>query len=243
MKFSVRFLLVCALSTLSALAADLTISFKTGKAGAGKAVHYYTGQFHRQNDESTRTDSMVDYGKGTIYMIDHKARKVQKVTFDEMARMVEQMNAQMGGMMGAMMGGMFGNADDAKVEDLGAEVVAGRTCAKYRITVGKIVQEVSADPSLKMPADPAAVAKAMKLQGLMKAFGPAAKVMTRLGDELAKIKGVHLKTKVSGLMGQEVVNEATEVKQGPIPASVFVLPADYKVESLAEKMKKDMGGQ
>lgn len=241
MKFTARFLLMCALSAATAFAADLAITFKTGKTGAGKATQYYSAKFQRHNDESTRTDNMVDYDKGIMYMIDHKAKKVQKVTFDELAELVEKMNQQMGGMMGAMMGGMFGNADNAKVEDMGAEVVAGRTCAKYRITVGKLVQEVSADPSLKLPADPTTLAKAMKLQTLLKGMGPAAKVMTKLGEELTKIKGVHLKTKVSGIMGQEIITEATEVKQGPLPASVFTLPADYKVESMAEKMKKDMG--
>lgn len=241
MKFTAKVLLACALSAVTALAGDLAITFKTGKAGAGKATQYFSAKFQRHNDESNRVDSLVDYDKGTMYMIDHKGKKVQKVTFEELAEMVEKMNQQMGGMMGAMMGSMFGNADNAKVEDMGAEVVAGRTCAKYRITVGKLVQEVSADPSLKLPADPATLAKATKLQTLLKGMGPAAKVMTKLGEELAKIKGVHLKTKVSGFMGQEVVQEATEVKQGPLPASVFSLPGDYKVESLAEKMKKDMG--
>lgn len=241
MKFPVRIMLGLVLSAISLQATDLTITSQvTTKKPVGTQVHYYSAQAMRMNDEVNKMDNLVDYSKGVIYNINHKQKKVDRMTFEDLAKLAESLDQNMGGagaMVGAMMGRMMGNPDDVKVEDQGAEKVAGRTCAKYKITVGKLVQEISVDPSLKHPANPATVAKAMKLAELVK--GPMAKTFAKLSEEMSKIKGIPLKTHVTGFMGMDTTTEAIEVKQGPIPASVFDLPVGYKVEDLG---KNDGGG-
>lgn len=239
MKFPVRIMLGLVLSAISLDATDLTITSQvTAKKPIGTQVHYYSAQAMRMNDEANKMDNLVDYSKGVIYNINHKQKKIERMTFEDLGKMAENLEQGMGGaggaMVGAMMGRMMGNPDDVKVEDQGAEKVAGRTCAKYKITVGKLVQEISVDPSLKHPANPATVAKAMKLADLLK--GPMAKVWVKLSEEMSKIKGIPLKTRVTGFMGMDTTSEAIEVKLGPIPASVFELPAGYKVEDLGKKM-------
>jgi hypothetical protein len=72
----------------------------------------------------------------------------------------------------------------------------------------------------------------------MGAMGPAAEGMKKMGEELAKIQGTALKTRTVLPMVGELTTEATEVKEGPIPATAFALPEGYKTEDLGQKMLK-----
>jgi len=62
----------------------------------------------------------------------------------------------------------------------------------------------------------------------------------RLYEELAKIKGIPLKTHMTGFMGMDVSTEAIKVETTPIPVATFVLPDGYKVEDMGKKMREDM---
>jgi len=72
------------------------------------------------------------------------------------------------------------------------------------------------------------------------ANNPMFKGMAKLMDEAKKIQGFSLASHSQfQMMGKQTTTdrEATEVKQGPVPASVFEIPAGYKkVDSPMAKM-------
>lgn len=248
MKLTIKTLLATLVSTACLLAGDLTITSTSrhkgpmGASGDGIQTEYFNANYQKTVDESTRIDTMVDYGKGVFYTIHHKEKKIELMTFDDLVAIGEAMEARMAQMANlpkAIQGMMGGKAGEAKVEKLGDDTVAGRACKKYKLTVGKIVEELSLDPSLKPPVNPAAFAKFARLRGNMYA-GPAGASMKKLTDELGKLQGMPLKTRVTGFMGTESTTEATEVKTSPIPASTFALPAGYKTEDVGKKTLKEL---
>jgi hypothetical protein len=244
-----RSALVAVVSTACLLASDLTITFNSktkgpmSMSGEGVQTQYYSTNFQKTVDEGTKIDSMVDYNKGIFYTINHKDKKIEMMTFDDLVAIGEAMEARMAKManlpkflQGAMGGGDPG---EVKVEKVGDDTVAGRACKKYKLTIGKLIQELSMDPSLKIPVNPAAFAKFSKLRGNMFA-GPSAAGMKKMIEELSKLQGVALKTHMTGFMGIDSSTEATEVKTSAIPATVFTLPEGYKTEDTGKKMLKDL---
>lgn len=248
MKSTLKAALVAVVSTACLLAADLTITSNSkvkgpmGMNGEGVQTQYYNTNFQKTVDEGTKVDSLVDYGKGVFYTIKHKDKTIELMTFDDLVAIGEAMEAQtaqMANMPKFMQGMMGGKAGEVKVEKLGDDTVAGRACKKYKLTMGKMIQELSLDPSLKPPVNPAAFAKFAKLRGNMFA-GPAGAPMKKMMEEMGKLQGMALKSHMTGFMGSESTMEATEVKTTPIPASVFTLPAGYKTEDVGKKMLKDL---
>lgn len=249
MKSKLRIALFAMVSAASLLASDLTITFNSkvkgpmGTGGEGVQTQYYSTNFHKTVDEGTKIDSLVDYNKGVFYTIKHKDKKIEMMTFDDLVAMGEAMEAKMAQManlpkflQGAMGGGDPG---EVKVEKIGDETVAGRACKKYKLTIGKLVQDLSMDPTLKPPVNPAAFAKFSKLRGNMLA-GPSAAAMKKMMEELSKLQGMALKVHMTGFMGMDSAQEATEVKTTAIPASEFTLPDGYKTEDIGKKMLKDL---
>ncbi|MBK8793552.1 MAG: hypothetical protein IPN59_10455 [Holophaga sp.] len=240
MKNAMRFLFAALFAVGSLTAADLTITFQSKAAKTeGLETHYYSATHHRTNNEATKTDSLVDYQSLTTYTINHDKKLIQKLSFEDALAAMESAQSDMPEGMSAMMGGLFGDPSNCKVEELGSEVVAGRKCKKYKITVGKILFESSNDPTLVPPVPAASFAKMMKAKGaLTLAMGPMGKSMAKLYEELSKIKGLALKTNMSGFMGMKAATEATKVVEGPVPASVFALPTGYKTEDLGKQMRE-----
>jgi hypothetical protein len=244
---ALRTLALATLATLTALAGDLTIVMNAkgkgpmGSSSSGKEVHLYSAKAYRTNHEANQMDSLVSFEDMTTYTINHKKKIIQKITMEDALAAMEEANQQMPEGMAGMMNMMFGDPDNFKVEELGPDTVAGRACKKYRITVGKLVFESSNDLSLKMPVPDASYAKMIKARGAMFAqAGPSAKVFGRLYQEMSKIKGIALKTHMSGLMGTDATSEAESVKEGAIPASAFALPEGYAMEDLGKKMREQM---
>ncbi len=232
-----------ALSALSLLAGDLTITSKVTGKGAlakdGTQVQYMSASRMRINHEGTRMDSMVDYANGVIYAIDHGKRTVTRMTFKDLQEAMEAMDEQVGGVSGMMAKMMFGDASEVKVEKLGADTVLGRPCQKVRITVGKMVEELSLDPTLQFPIHD--YAKSMSMVNRMP--GAMGALFKRLYEEIGRLKGVPLRTHVKGLMGMDVTTEATDVSTAAIPAGVWALPADYKVVDGGKEMKESLRGR
>jgi hypothetical protein len=248
MKLMLRTVLMTVVSAACLLASDLTITSNSkvkgpmGMSGEGVQTQYYSATFHKTVDEATKTDSMVDYDKGIFYTIKHKDKKIEIMTFDDLVAIGEAMEAQkaqMANLPKFMQGIMGADPGEIKVEKLGDDTVAGRACKKYKLTLGKMVQELSMDPTLKPPTNPAAFAKAMKLKGNMFP-GAAGASMKKMTEELSKLQGMSLKTHMTGFMGMDSLMEATEVKTTPIPATVFALPDGYKTEDVGKKLLKDL---
>jgi hypothetical protein len=248
MKKTILRFAIALLAAASAFAGDLTISFMSkikgpmGLNSEGVTTHYYSSAFHKTVAEDTKIDTLVDYTKGVFYTIKHKDKKIEMMSFDDLAAIGEGLGKQMeaiGGMPGflkGMMGG--GDAGEVKVEKLGPDTVAGRACTKYKLTLGKMVQEISADPSLVPPMNPAAFQKFQKLRAFL-VPGPSAANMKKMYDEVAKIKGMALRTRMTGFMGSDSTLEATQIVEGPIAATVFALPAGYKTEDVGKKMREE----
>ncbi len=245
MKKTVKFLLAAAVAAVSMYAGDLTIAFNSKGKGPmgtktdGIETHYYSSKFQRINNAGSKIDTLIDYQTLTTYTINHGKKLIQKMTFDDAMAAMEAMQTQMPEGLGAMMGSFFGDPNNFKVEELGKEVIVERSCKKHKITVGKMVFESSNDPSLVPPIPAASFAKMMKAKGaLTAAAGPMGKSMARLYEEMSKIKGLALKTSMSGFMGINVSTEATQVTEGPVAPAVFELPAGYKTEDLGKQLRE-----
>jgi len=240
-------LIVAALAFGHLAASDLTITFSSKGKGmlaaknASTEIHYYTSDHNLVQGVDSKIDSMVDFTKGMTYSIDHKKKTVSMISFDDAMAALDGVNAAQGKGLGAMMGGLFGDPNDVKVEKGDKETVAGRVCQDWQIKVGKLSMTLAVDPSLKMPVPDAAYAKMIQARATQFAnAGPMGAVWKRLYEEMSKIKGVPLKTHMSGMMGMDVTSEATKVETGPVPASLFVLPETYKVEDAGKKLREQM---
>ena len=241
MKASVRLALFLLLASLSALAADLTITMTgTGRGNDGGQTHLWPSKFMRVNHPGSQMDSMVDFGQGISYTINHKKKVIQKMSWDDLEVAFEAMAEKMKDLPPfalKMMGG-----DDAPVTavDQGSEIILGRKCRKWKITMGSLILESCNDPTLKPPMPAVSYKRFLRLQHAMGQMGPKASSMLKVGEELAKVQGIALKThNVLPMMG-DITSVATAVKEGPIPAGAFSLPEGYKLEDTGKKMRENM---
>jgi hypothetical protein len=249
MRLRLVLALAATLAFGSLAAADLTLTFNStgkgpmGTGGTGTEVHYYTSEFQMVRNEKEKRDTLVDFKQGISYTIDHKKKVISKISFEDAMAALEGLSAAQPEGLGAMMGAMFGDPNDVKVEKGGQETVAGRACTAWTIRVGKLAMAISADPTLKVPMPDASYMKMVQTRAAQFAkAGPMGASFKRLYEEMAKIKGIPLKTHMTGMMGMDVATEATKVETGPLPASLFTLP-DYKVEDMGKKLRQEMKGK
>ena len=226
-----------ALSVASLFAGDLTITSQVTGKGAmakdGSQVQYLSATRMRVNHAGSKSDSLVDYGHEVIYSIDHAKKVITKITFKDMQEAMQALEDQMAGMPEMVTKMMFGDVSEVKVEQLGADTVLGRPCKKVRITLGKMVEELSIDPSLQFPIKDYAKSMAM----LNRVPGPMGTLFKRVYQETAKLKGVPLRTHITGLMGMDVTTVATEVSTAAIPEGAWALPAGYAMKDGGKEMK------
>jgi len=231
------------LSAASLLASDLTITSQvTGKGGAAKEgtqIQYFSASKMRVNHTGGKIDSFVDYGQEVIYSIDHGKKVITRLTFKDIQDAMEAMEAQMAGMPEMVTKMMFGDVSDVKVEQLGPDTIMGRSCKKVRITLGKMVEELSVDPSLQVPIKD--YAKAMSMLNRMP--GQAGLMFRRVYEETARLKGVPLRTHIKGLMGMDLTTEATAISTARIPDTTWALPTDYTMKDGGKEMKNTMKGK
>jgi hypothetical protein len=228
---------------LSLLGGDLTLtSHITGKgafAKEGTQIQYVSATRMRIDQEGARIDTMVDYGNGVIYTIDHGKRTITRMTFKDMQEALQAIEDKASGMPEMLTRMMFGDTSNVKVEQLGTDTILGHPCHKVRITVGKMKEELSLDPSLQFPIKD--YAKTMTMMNRMP--GSMGTLFQRLYQEIGKLKGVPLRTHVSGLMGMDMTTEATAISTAPIPDRVWALPAGYKMVDGGKAMKEGLEGQ
>jgi len=237
-------LFFCAiLSAASLFASDLTITSQVTGKGAlakdGSQVQFFSTTRMRVNHSGSKTDSLVDYGQGVIFSIDHGKKVVTKFTFKDMEDMMQSLEEQMSGMPEMVTKMMFGDVSEVRVEPLGADTVMGRPCKKVRITLGKMVEELSIDPSLQFPIKDYAKSMAM----LNRVPGPMGTLFKRVYQETAKLKGVPLRTHITGLMGMDVTTEATAIASTPIPEGTWALPSGYAMKDGGKELKEGLRGK
>lgn len=232
-----------ALSAANLFAGDLTITSQVTGKGAmakdGSQVQYLSATRMRVNHTGSKIDTLVDYGQESIYSIDHGKKVITKFTFKDMQEMMQALEEQMAGMPEMVTKMMYGDVSNVKVEQLGADTVMGRPCKKVRITLGKMVEELSIDPTLQFPIKDYAKSMAM----LNRAPGPMGTLFKRVYQETAKLKGVPLRTRITGLMGMDVTTEATAIASTPIPDSAWALPSSYAMKDGGKEMKESLKGR
>lgn len=259
--------LFCMLLSLPAFAADLTVTYqlKEGKKTKGEKTVYWSEQFQMTKDASTKIDLLSDYGKGTIYTINHGKKQIEVINYKEMTGMMGGAQQMMGemlaqpGMKGDKTMGeslqkkadqFFGDPDKAVLQKLGTLTIAGRSCDNYKVErKGKkfeMSEEVCVDPTIVPPGKPTADMEAMQtaaqeMGGVLGNFQSAGQ------KELAQLKGLPLrridtsKAKVIFGGGKRLWDEeAITVQEGPIDPSVFTLPTGYKQIDQAKEMREQM---
>jgi len=234
------------------LAGDLKITYKQETKAMettqkSEVVHYYSSRFQRVNNNQEKMDSLTDYKDFTIYQIDHKKKVISKIMLDDALKAMKLASAQAQNIdpqTKKIMEAMFGGGGTIKTEKLGKVTIAGRTCDKWKITIGKSVYVICADPSLDVPIPKNALEKGSQLKDALSITVPGmGDMIAKLWPEMAKIKGVQLKTETEmSVMGisTKTLLEATKIETGAIPASMFELPKGYTMEDAGKKMVEDL---
>jgi hypothetical protein len=179
-------------------------------------------------------DTIVDLGSGQITILDHRRKEYSATTLDELRAFLDQIDSAMAGR--PIFDRAIGATASVSVEKgTGGKKVAGYDTEPYTLTMGDSMRmEVWTTTALEPPAR---YFDARKV--LYASIGPLGRRFDRLFDEMKKIKGFPLATALDYRMRvtrRQVSTEATEVRKGPIPDSVFAAPADYK------KIESPFGG-
>jgi hypothetical protein len=218
----------CLAAPASASAEDLTIVSKTtvGAAAPITTTTYVTADKIRTS--SGDTDTIIDVTGGRIWVLTPGKKEYYEFTRDELATAMANAEPQLSGPALDILAKMGGAKQiEAKLEQVGAaRKVAGYDCTPYVVTMADNMRyEVCAAPSIAMPP---AYLDAMKAPFAV--MGPMAKRFDKTFEEMKKVKGFPLATNFSVnlmMIKQDVKSEATEVKKGPVPATVFAVPAGY----------------
>jgi len=218
----------------------------------GTEVEYHSEHYMLAKNDKEKRDMLLDYRDFATYDIDHKKKTIGKTALEDTLRAVELVTAKAAELekdsakaekADKAMKRFFGEAAELAVKKVGTEQIAGRNCEKWDIALGKFSCRASADPSLA-PPNPDALEKANKLKsGVLLAYPMLGKTLGKFFDAIYSIKGIQLKSEVVmtfGPMTARMSKEATELEQGPIPASVFELPKGYKEEDAGKKMLADL---
>jgi hypothetical protein len=205
-------------------AQDLTVISKTSMGDhTGTSTQYMSSTKSRTTDG--QNDAIIEFKTGRYAFVDHKKKEYWETTVEEMASYFDRLEKDMKG--NPMFDAMFGGPDDVKVEKgKTSRKIAGYDCDDYTMSMGpSFVFEFCAAKGLKPPPQ--------YYEGRKFSFasmGPMGKRYMKMFEEMRKIEGFPLTLEMDVDMGvakQKTLSEATEVKKGPIPDSVFAIPAGY----------------
>lgn len=224
---SLAFLVVALTAALSPIAAeDLTVVSKvtTSKAPPTTSTQYFSAGRLRTSDG--RLDTIFDIASGKMIHIDHKKKVYYESSLEEMRAALAEVEEMLSS--NPMIEKMLGAAAEVEVRK-GSETgnYAGYACQQYFMTLGANMEfELCTASGLGLPSE---YYDARKMA--YAAMGPMANRFEQMFDEMKKLDGFPLMTKIdTKIMGMNTnsVTEATEVRKGPIPAGTFEPPAGYK---------------
>ena len=248
-------------TALSAIADDLTIVSKvTHDGGAAETGTSYISSDHVRMSQPDGNEAIFDLKGGQMIVMDGKKKTYYVVTQKDMdamaASMQEQMNSpemkkaqeQMKNLppdtqktMESAMAGMF----TVEVKKTGtSRTIAGYKCENWDVAIGQFSKsEQCLTNELKFPVQAWDMYRsyADSMKSMMAAFGPMARTMTTMQEQLQKLKGFPLaNTTTTSVMGRRSVrtSEVTSIKRGAIPASAWEIPAGY--EKVDNPMTKAM---
>jgi Domain of unknown function (DUF4412) len=250
-----RFAFLTALGALALAASvgaqDLTVTSKVSKGDGPSTTEtsYYTNAKMRIGEGNGR-EMIADFASGTMTTLDNAKKEYSVITQADIDAMMAQADArakemeartqkmppEMREKMAAMMGQFAASVEVKK--GTGGRTIAGYPCQNWIVTMGQMMtMEHCVSSEIAIPPG---TFEAMKRFTASMAAGPAAKSMIGMWDKFKEMKGFPLATKTTmSIMGRSDVStkEVTDVKKGPVPASAFEVPADYKrVESAFGKM-------
>jgi len=233
--------LALALFFPSLLAGDLTLTMATtGRGHEGKQIHLWSSKYMRINHPEGQRDTLVDFTQGVHFTIDHKKKVIQKMSWEDLETAMEGMAERMKAMPAFAQKLMGGGDAQVTAEEQGSETILGRKCKKWKVTMGSTIMESSNDPALKPPMPVGSYKRFLRLQHAIGQLGPGASSMLKLGEELAKVQGIALRTHSVLPMVGDLTSVATELREGPIPESAFALPEGYKLEDAGKKMRESL---
>jgi uncharacterized protein DUF4412 len=208
----------------AASAEDLTIVSRVDMGGGktGTSTQYLAKDKIRTSDGESGT--IFDLASGRLVIINDKKKEYYETSVQDLAAAMQKLQQQMGqGPMAAM----FGKVGEVTVKK-GTEPkkIAGYDTEHWVMDMGDALHfDVWAAPALEVPTQYYEARKSMYA-----AMGPMGPRFQKMVEEMRKVKGFPLATRVSAKMAMVKMNtltEATEVKRGPIPASAFEVPAGY----------------
>jgi len=238
----------------AALADDVTITSKvTRDDGAPQTVTSYIASDHIRMaqpdgemilDPKTGSMAVLDGKKKTYYIMTKKDIDEMSATLDQQMNSPEMQQAQeqmknLPPEIQKRMESMMGGAMKTDVHKTGnSRTIAGLHCEEYSVSIGTMSTSTQClTNEIKMPTQSYDMFRsyAESMKNMMAAFGPMAKGLGQMSEEMKKLKGFPLaNTSTTTVMGRSTTNtsEVTSVKYGPIPATVWEIPAGYKqVES------------
>lgn len=225
-RILVRILLVSLTAASFAAAEDLTVvSRVTPSRGAPTTTTQYVSAAKVRSSDG-HFDTIIDLGSGRIVQVDHKKKTYFETSFAEMRAHFAELEEMLAS--NPVLSRMIGQATEVKVEKVaGTREIAGYTCEQYHMSIGEAVQfTIWATPDLQPPGE---FYDAQKM--LWAAMGPIATRFEKMFDEMKKIGGFALSTKIdTRILGMNVnsVSEVVEVRKGPLSADAFEPPAGYK---------------
>lgn len=255
-----RVALVSAVITAAGLLAgvagaeDLTIVFQTtGPGGGGTSTQYLTSDRMRTSDG--QTDMVYEFAAGRMTMIDHAKKQYSETTLAEIEAAMaavnpemEKMKAQLDGMPAAMrekMQAMMGGGGEVTLTKGGTREVAGYSTQEYTIARGDSMKmQVWTTSALRSPVSVADVRRFASFgSAASMANNPMFEGMSAMMEKMKEVEGFTLAdSSTFTMMGRAMQSsrEATEVREGAIPASTFDLaalaPGYEKVESPFARM-------
>ena len=187
------------------------------------STHYITSEASKTS--SRDSDSIVRFSDGRVTLVDHRNKEYWEATADEMEEQWERMARKMR-TSGA--GDIFDLRAEPKLEKLkGSRKVAGYDCEHWSLQVGDALEvDFWAAPGLRPPPryyDGRRVAAF--------SMGPMGVLFEKMYEGMKQVKGFPLSSAIiirTPISRSESLDEASEVKKGPIPASTFDVPAGYK---------------
>jgi acyl-CoA-binding protein len=223
---------------------DLTVVTKhtlNGKPGSN-TTSYMASDHVRMAEEGSET--ILDLKAGVTTTLDNKKRTYYTTTKQDLEQFKVKLQEKMNDpetkkameMMGKMSQGMAGTMDVKKTGV--TRNVAGFRCEEWAITMGELstIKEcLTSDLQYPVHAFDAYKEYGESMKNMMSGFGPVAKSGAELAEKMKAMKGFPVSTSMAiTIMGQKtsVESEVVEVRKGPIPTSVWEIPAGYaKIEN------------
>jgi hypothetical protein len=193
-------------------------------AGPGvRARVWYAGRKVRLESGATGRGSalILRLDQGTAWRLDPVERTAERLDLEQMRAQSRSDSALAGELMGA------GEPDSVRTAPLPGKTVAGYRCRGFRLRSGFAVLDVYTTTAVPVQLD--AFAEFLEWTG-------AAEAMAGLWGEMRKLPGFPLETRAQiNVLGevQETVSTVTRLQVAPVPASLFELPAGYRVRGEA----------